>query len=399
MPSPADPAGAGSGAGTAAPRARRIGERLRKRTDATSFLLAAAAVVCALLTGALLILASHASPLGTYGDMVSAAFGSSSSFSVTIERTVPPLLTALGVAFALRAGLWNIGGDGQIYCGAMAATAVVLYCPTSPFPVTLALALVAGTAAGALWAFIPAVLRARRGISEVITSLMLVYIAEQIVAYMLTGPWSVPGATSPATNPFPGRDILPIVWPGTELNFGAILALAAVFVVWIVQSRSTLGVRLRARGGGIRAAEVMGLRVSRLTIGAMMISGALAGFAGSIDTLGYEGRLIQGFSPSWGFEAIAIALIGRLQPAGIAVAALFFGALDAGSAGLLTSGNGVSQYIAQIIEAIAVLYLLVALGAIDAIGRRRQRTRTLGDAGATASQVEPADPALPAVHT
>jgi general nucleoside transport system permease protein len=357
--------------------ARGLVGRLRGAFGVLSIALPIVALLCALLTGAALIAASHVDPIATYKDMASAAFGSSSSLSVTIERSIPPLLTALGVAVALRAGLWNIGGDGQIYCGAMASTAVVLYMPTSPFHIVLILALLAGIAAGAVWGFIPGILRAKRGISEVITSLMLVYIAIQLTGYMLTGPWAVSGATSPATDPFPAGDLLPIIWPDTLLNAGAIITLLVILAVWVLLSHSTLGLRLRAIGGSVRASHVMGLRVSRLTVGAMMISGALAGLAGSVDTLGYEGRLLQGFSPSWGFEAIAIALIGRLQPVGIAFAALFFGALDAGSAGLLTSGNGISQYIAQIIEGIAVVYLLVAVGVLQILGRRRQRKSAL----------------------
>jgi simple sugar transport system permease protein len=348
--------------------------------DVLSVSLPVVALLFALLTGAGLMAASHISPLTTYRDMASAAVGSSLSLSVTIERSIPPLLAALAVAIALRAGLWNIGGDGQIYCGAMAATAVVLYMPSAPFPITLTIALLAGGVGGALWAFIPGILRAKRGVSEVITSLMLVYIAEQIMAYLLTGPWAVPGATSPATARFPSRDLLPIIWPGTLLNAGVIIAVASIIAAWILLSRSTLGLRLKARGGSVRASHVMGLSVSGLTVGAMMISGALAGLAGAVDTLGYEGRLLQGFSPNWGFEAIAIALIGRLKPAGIALTAVFFGAMDAGSAGLLTSGDGVSQYIAQIIEGIAVVYLLVAIGVMEILAKRRQRKGALGAA-------------------
>jgi flagellin-like protein len=376
--------------------ARGLAGRLQGSFGVLSMALPIVALLCALLTGAALIAASHVSPISTYKDMASAAFGSSSSLSVTIERSIPPLLTALGVAVALRAGLWNIGGDGQIYCGAMASTAVVLYMPTSPFHIVLILAVLAGIAAGAVWGFIPGILRARRGISEVITSLMLVYIAIQLTGYMLTGPWAVTGATSPATNPFPAGDLLPIIWPGTLLNASAIITVVVVIVVWILLSRSTLGLRLRAIGGSVRASKVMGLHVSRLTVGAMMISGALAGLAGSVDTLGYEGRLLQGFSPSWGFEAIAIALIGRLQPVGITLAAFFFGALDAGSAGLLTSGNGISQYIAQIIEGIAVVYLLVVVGVLQILARRRQRKSALDAADVNAAAGPTAQPVVEA---
>lgn len=364
---------AGSGPSPAA-RARRMTVSL---LGTGGLLLPLISIVLALVTCGFLLAASGVSPVSTYHEMFSAAFGNAGSFGVTVERTIPPLLTALGVAVALRAGLWNIGGDGQIYVGAAAATAVVLYAPAWPFPLTLVFALIAGTVGGGAWAFIPGVLRAKRNISEVITSLMLVYIGEQVVAYLLSNPWSVPGATSPATNPFPARDTLPIIWGGTPLNAGVVAAVLAVVATWVLLDRTGLGLRLRGLGVSTRAARGLGLNVTRLTILAMVISGAFAGLAGSIDTLGYEGRLLQGFSPNWGFEAIAIALIGRLQPIGIVPAALLFGALDAGSAGLLTAGSGVSLSLAQLIEGVAVVYLLGAIGIGEALRRRRRRLEAL----------------------
>jgi ABC-type uncharacterized transport system permease subunit len=346
--------------------------RYRGRTVAVQLLIPIAAVILSLLTGALLLLAIGESPLSAYESMFRAAFGSPFSISVTIGKAMPRLIAGLGIALALRAGLWNIGAEGQIYVAGSASTAVILYAPDLPFPVVLILALVAGTLAGAIWGAIPGVLRATRGISEVITSLMLVYVGIQLTNYLLEGPWVVPHSTFPSTDPFPSEATLPIILNGTLLNAGAIIAGIAIVGAWILASRSTFGLRLRALGGSEPASRFAGINVGRTIILAMAISGAFAGLAGSVEILGVRGRLLQGFSPGYGFEAIAIALIGRLHPVGILGAALLFGALDAGAAGLLTSGRGIPSSIVQITEAAAVIYVLIALGILQMQNRRRR---------------------------
>lgn len=351
--------------------------RTSGRRAAEQILVPVGAVVLSLATGALLLLATGADPVSAYESMFKAAFGSPFSVSVTVGKAIPRLMAALGIALALRAGLWNIGAEGQIYVGGAASTAIVLAAPDLPFPLVLILALAAGTLAGALWGAIPGVLRATRGISEVITSLMLVYVAIQLTNYLLEGPWVVPHSTFPATEPFPSEARLPIIWSGTLFNAGVIIAMLSLVLTWVLSERSTFGLELRAMGGGEQAARFAGVRVKRLIVTAMAVSGAFAGLAGSVEILGVRGRLLEGFSPGYGFEAIAIALIGRLQPAGILVAALFFGALDAGAAGLLTSGKGVPASIVQITEAMAVIYVLIALGARERLNRTRRARAVL----------------------
>jgi simple sugar transport system permease protein len=206
---------------------------------------------------------------------------------------------------------------------------------------------------------------------------MLVYVAIQLTNYLLEGPWVVPHSTFPATEPFPSEARLPIIWSGTLFNAGVIIAMLSLVLSWVLSERSTFGLELRAMGGGEQAARFAGVRVKRLIVTAMAVSGAFAGLAGSVEILGVRGRLLEGFSPGYGFEAIAIALIGRLQPAGILVAALFFGALDAGAAGLLTSGKGVPSSIVQITEAMAVIYVLIALGARERLNRTRRARAVL----------------------
>lgn len=333
-------------------------------------------VVLALATAAILLAATGANPWTAYESMFSAALGSVYSLSTTVVKSLPRLLPALGIAIALRAGLWNIGAEGQIYVGAVAATAVTMYGPNLGFPGNVALALAGGMLGGALWGAIPGALRAFRGISEVITSLMLVYIGVQLTNYLLEGPWLVEGSTFPATPPIASSARLP-VWEGTLFNAGVLVALIAVVTTGWLVSRTTFGLRIRAIGGNERAAKVAGVAVAPTIVLVMAVSGAFAGLAGAVEVLGVRGRLIEGFSPGYGFEAIAIALLGRLSPWGIAAGALLFGALDAGGAGLATAAQGAPSAIVPIVASLSVIYVLAGLGLVERLGRRRRAIEAL----------------------
>jgi ABC-type uncharacterized transport system permease subunit len=350
------------------------------------------AVLLALLVVAVLLLLVDSDPLAAFDSMANAAFGNAFSLSTTIGKALPRLLAALGIALALRAGLWNIGAEGQIYVGAIAAAAVTLWAPGLG-ALGIVLAILASAAAGAMWGAVPGVLRAGRGVSEVITSLMLVYVAIQLANYLVEGPWLVEGSTFPASTPVPADERLPIVWPGTLLNASVFVALAGIVVMWVLVHRSTFGLRLRALGGSERAARFAGVRVGTTIVAAMAISGAFAGVAGSVEVLGVRGRLIEGFSPGYGFEAIAIALLGRLHPAGILGAALLFGALDAGGAGLQTAARGAPAAIVQVAEGLAVVFVLIGLGVQELLARRqRARAALEGSRPAVVDEVAVAAP-------
>ena len=363
--------------------------QLRTRAAGLNVFIPLVAVALALATVALLLVAVGSNPLDAYRDMWNAALGDRFALSTTVTKTMPRLLAALGIALALRAGLWNIGAEGQLYVGALATTAVALYAPDLGAPVLIIMSLVAGALAGAAWAMIPGVLRATRGVSEVITSLMLVYIGIQLTNYVLEGPWSEPGSTFPSSPYVPDGASLPTIVAGTLLNAGALVGLALVVVAWFLMSRSTFGLRLNAIGGNERAARMAGVRVSLMIVLAMAASGAFAGLAGGMEVLGVRGRLVEGFSPGYGFEAIAIALLGRLNAFGILGAALLFGALDAGSAGLQTAAQGVPASISQVAEGLAVAYVLIGFGLASMIQRRRAARAALRDAAKGPATGEP----------
>lgn len=346
-----------------------------------SLALPSASIALAIVAAGALIAAAGADPWDAFAGMFQTALGSEFALGTTINKTIPRLVPALGIALALRANLWNIGAEGQLYIGAAAAAGVALFGPDLPQPLALFLALVAGAAGGALWGAIPGALRAYRGVSEVITSLMLVYVGIQLTNYLIEGPWLVPNSTFPATAIFPSAYRLPLVWPGTLVNAGVFVALTSALAVWFLVSRTTLGLWLRAIGGNARASEVIGLPNKNMIVAALAISGALAGLGGALEVLGTRGRLLEGFSPGYGFEAIAIALLGRLNPAGIIAAALVFGILDAGAAGLQVASAGVSSAIVPIIEALALMLLLAALGLSRMLDRRKMTRNALRATG------------------
>lgn len=342
----------------------------RAGTMAEAVLVPVISVAIALATVALVLAAIGADVGHVFQSMLAASFGDLGALGTTVIKAMPRLVAALGIAIAIRANLWNIGAEGQIYVAGAAATAVVLAFPELPWPIIPIVALAAGMLSGALWGAIPGVLRAKRGISEVITSLMLVYVGIQATRYLLEVPWAVPGATFPATEPFGAYARLPILVPGTTLNLGVVLAVLAVIAAWFIVDRTKFGLDLRAVGGNEKAAGVLGVKVNLVIIRTMAISGAFAGLAGAIEVLGIRARLIEGFSPGFGFEAIAVALLGRLHPVGMVGAALLFGALDAGGAGLATSARGVSSAIVMVAAGLSVLYVLFGQGFAE---KRRER--------------------------
>jgi simple sugar transport system permease protein len=343
-----------------------------RRGLAEGILVPVVSVVLALVTVAIILLMVGANPLTAYASMLDASFGDPYAVSNTAIKTMPRLLAAIGIAIAIRANLWNIGAEGQIYIGGTAAAGAVLVLPVLPAPMVPLVAIVAGGIAGAVWGAIPGFLRAYRGISEVITSLMLVYVGIQITQYLLEGPWAVPLSTFPATAPFEPYAKLPVLIPGTILNAGIFVAIAAVAVTWFLVDRTRFGLELRALGGNETASAYLGIRVKGMIVLTMALSGAFAGIAGAVEVVGIRGRLIEGFSPGFGFEAIAIALLGRLHPIGMVAAALLFGALDAGGAGLQTSARGVSSAIVMVAAGLSVGYVLIGMGAMDRRAKRRK---------------------------
>lgn len=289
------------------------------------------------------------------------AFGSRDAIlSSTLVRTTPLLLLGLAFAVGARAGGFNIGMEGQFAMGAIAATWVGLAAGHLPPPVAVPLVLGAGAAAGAAWMLVPIALRMRVGVTEVISTLLLNFVAEAAVSWCVAGPLQEAGGTYPQSDPIALAARLPRLVPGARVHAGLLVALAVAALLWVAFRRSGWGFRLRAVGAGpTAAATVGGITPLRVLAGALLLSGALAGMGGAIEVGGVSFALYQNLSPGYGFSAIAVALLGRLHPAGVVGAALVFGALEAG-AGAMQRDAGVPAVAVQVVQAVVLLTLVIA---------------------------------------
>jgi simple sugar transport system permease protein len=286
--------------------------------------------------------------------------------SETLVETSPLLLTGLGVVVAWRTGLFSIGGEGQLLMGALAAAAFARFGAGLPAPLQTVGMLVGGVAAGAFWGAVAGWLRVKRGVQEVISTIMLNYIALALVNGMVTGPLQERARVGPYTDPLPDAvlfaRLVPTAWTGgiaTRLHSGVLLALAMVPAVYILLFYTSTGFGMRVVGQNAEAARVARFPVERLRLLAMAISGGLCGLAGVVELLGVSGRLAGNFSPGWGYTAIPVALLGGLHPVGTLLAGLFFGALTAGT-GNLERTEGVSATIIYIVQGAAVLAVVGA---------------------------------------
>lgn len=281
-----------------------------------------AALAVALALGALLISALGRSPAAAFDVYIRSQLTDPWALTELVIKATPLVLIAIGLSFCFRASLWNIGAEGQFVVGAIVASWLAL----SGFgasPWLLPALLILGAAGGALYALIPAILRVRFGVSEILTSLMLVYVAELLLDYLVRGPWRDPrGFNFPQTRLFSDAAILPTFGDGGRLHLGVLIALVAVFVAWIVMSRTLFGYRLRVTGDAPRAARFAGFRPASTTLAVFAISGAMAGLAGIIEITGQMHQLRPAISPGYGFTAIIVAFLGRLHPVGILAAGL-----------------------------------------------------------------------------
>jgi general nucleoside transport system permease protein len=290
----------------------------------------------------------------------SGAFGSWYAFtSTTLVRAVPLILIGLGIAIAFRGGALNIGAEGQFYAGAIAATWVALHVGERPAAVAIIAVLLAAALAGVVWVALPVWLKLRFGVIEVISTLLLVFVAELLVSLMVQGPLQERGHIYPQSDAIPDSARLPLI-AGTRLHAGFVLALSLGAILWFVFSRTWWGFKLRAVGLGPRAAEVSGrIDSQRVGAAALFLSGAMAGLAGGVEVSGVSYALYPNLSPGYGFTAIAVALLAGLHPAGVVITGILFGALEAG-AGSMQREAGVPAVAVYVVEAVIIIVALLA---------------------------------------
>ncbi|MCU1246543.1 MAG: ABC-type uncharacterized transport system, permease component [Acidobacteria bacterium] len=304
---------------------------------------AIASVLLLVLAGALF---GH-SPRELSSILVSGSIGSTFALQGTLLKAVPLLLTGLAVAVAFRAGVWNIGAEGQFIAGALAALLMGRF--------GAAIALVAAIVAGALWASVASLLRVWRNAPEVLTTILLNFIALHLLGYCVNGPLQEAGRQ------YPQSELVSAALPrlgSSELHAGLLVALAASVAVWWLLYRTTEGLRLRATGFNPAAARYAGIDVNGQILRAMAVSGALAGLAGGIELLGVTHRLFERFAAGYGYSGIAVALLAQLHPLATIVSALFFGALATGAGELQRSAN-ISSSVATFGQAVVILTLIV----------------------------------------
>lgn len=334
--------------------------------------------------GSIIIWASGYDPGAAFAALFQGSFGTPKAIGDTLLKSTPLILTGLAVAYGFRAGLFNIGAEGQLFMGGLAATALGLALAGTPWWIVVPLMLLVAMLAGAGWAFVPAVLKARIGAHEVITTMMFTYIARYIVSWLVNGPMKAEGQI-PQTNALDPSAQLPriasLFSEGTKeaiafLNLGRghmgiFVALAAAVVIWLILKYTTLGYENRSVGFNRWASETAGISVQWTTVKALCISGALAGLAGATEVMGVHHRLFDSFSSGFGFTGIAVALLAKNHPLGVIPAAFLFGALAAG-AGTMQFQADVPQKIISIIQAL-VIFFVAAEEIVLWFVRRRQK--------------------------
>jgi general nucleoside transport system permease protein len=330
---------------------------------------AGAAILAGFAALALGLVAAGYDPVLALGALWRGAFGSADALvSGTLVRAVPLSVIGLGVAVAFRAGALNIGGEGQFYAGAIAATWIGIQLGGWPSALAIPVVWLVATLAGVLWIAVAVLLKLRFGVLEVISTLLLNFVAEAAVSYAVTGPLQEARRVYPQSDPIAEAARLPLL-PGSRLHGGILLALLLALLLWLILTRTYWGFRLRAVGLGPRAARVSGRISPRRVMGfALLWSGALAGLAGGLEVSGVSYSLYQNLSPGYGFTAIAVALLARLHPLAIVATGILFGGLEAGAQGMQREA-GVPAVAVAAAEAVIIIAVLLA----DALARKSAR--------------------------
>ncbi len=361
------------------------GARLRSALAASGSTLGLGllAIVVALIITAPVILVAGASPIDAYANFFLVPLSSQFRLLEVLVAATPLILTGIAVAVAFRGGYWNIGAEGQLLLGAIAATGVGISVPAEwPAFVVVPLMIVAGALAGALWALAPALLRTRLGIDEVVTTLLLNPVALLFVKALVQGPWRDPAGITESP-PIVDAGHLPQLMDKSRLHLGFLLALVLLAIAWWVLSRTAIGLRIRAVGLSPHAARFAGIRVERTLLGVALVSGAIAGIAGVSEVAGIQFRLTTGVSAGHGYTGIVVAMLGGLSMPGVLLSALFLGDLRVGT-NKAESALDIPSQIGAVVQGV-ILLCVVGLLAI----RRRRISRT--DRPADEAEPQPAD--------
>ncbi len=321
-------------------------------------LLSVAAVAATLALSAIPILAAGGDLGKSYYHLFRGALGTRFNLLETLVKASPLVFAGLAVAFAFRARFWNIGAEGQLLAGAIAATWVGINGGGLPAAVLLPLLMLAGFAAGGLWASVPALLKTRVKVDDVVSSLLLNYVMIHLMGTLLFGPLQQPGSSWPRSAEITAAARYPVLLPRSRFHLGVPLALLAVAVVWFVNARTVFGYRAKAVGAGPRAAFFGGIPTEKVLLQTAFVSGGLAGLAGVGELCAIHFHLLMDISPGYGYTGIVIAMLGALHPVGVLLASLFFSIIIVG-AQTMSRMTGVPVYIVEVIQGLSLMVMLV----------------------------------------
>ena len=333
------------------------------------------AVPVALVIGAVMLWALQANPVEAYGALFKGAFGDVSGLTQTLVKATPLLLVGLGIVIAFRGGIINIGGEGQMIVGALATTALAIALKDWPGWALVPLCLLAGVLGGALWGGVPGILKARLGVNEILSTVMMNAIAIQFANFLLRGPMIDPAEIEAGTRIAQSALLPKAVWlarlvPRTLLHSGAILAVVLAVLVYIFLWRTTLGYRIRAVGLNPSASRYAGIPVMFYQALSLILGGAFAGLAGAVEVMGVQHRMLEGLSGGYGFSGIVAALFGSLHPLGVIPASVLFGGLMVGADQMQRTVQVPSALIDTLL---GIVVLLVVGSKIWSLRRARRR--------------------------
>jgi simple sugar transport system permease protein len=328
------------------------------------------AIFLAFIVGAVVLYATGYPSISIYLSMVYGAFGDIYGIGQTLTQATPIIFTSIAFLISFKAGLFNIGAEGQFLMGAFASTLAGIYLKGLPWFLHIPISLISGAIAGGFWGLIPAILKSKFEAHEVITTMMLSYVAFYLTGYMVNYPFKAPGWVSQTVRIESSSELSRIL-PPTQLSAGIFIALVSVVFAHYFLKKTILGYEFRAIGLNPLTAENMGISIEKGIIYSMVLSGAIAGLGGSCEILGVHKRFIEGFSPGYGWDGLAVALVGGLNPIGSFLASILFGALRSG--GMLTRRvTGVPLDIVIILQALVILFV-AAPRLIRSAFKRRQK--------------------------
>ncbi|MCD6412759.1 MAG: ABC transporter permease [Elusimicrobia bacterium] len=345
-----------------------------------NFVSPASAILGAFLVGSVFIIAIGKNPFYIYGILFSRTLGSSYGFGQVLFKATPLILAALGIAFAFHGGLFNIGANGQIYIGAFACAWAGFTFSRFPGFVLFPVVVLASVLGGGFWGWIAGVLKARRGAHEVITTIMLNFIALALCNWLVSAKYHVPETVHTASVPpsvwLPRFSDISQSFAGSAVNLSFFIALICAVLIWWVLYKSPVGYAIRAQGFNPEAAKTYGIKAPRVSILTMTAAGALSGLVGTNFILGYKHYFEQGFAGGTGFMAIAVALLGRNHPFGIVLAGILFGILDFGG---LAINAYVPKELVEILQAIIIIFVIVGESCFDGIVKNLMKKEKAGE--------------------